>query len=93
MFITADNELTAIYVDGVSIDISGWAGRTEWKTADSVTIAEGATLLAVHATDKGGEAGLLASSAGGIISNSAWKCSRGPVGDDWSVDNTSLATL
>ena len=83
MFITADNELTAIYVDGVSIDISGVEGAAKTRTAGSLTIEAGATLLAVHAADTGGEAGILASSAGGILSNSAWKCSTGPVGDDW----------
>jgi len=74
--ITVDNSVEGIYVDGETIDLKDLANKGNWQLSDTVTIPEGSTVIAVDAKDVGGKAGFLASSTGGVLTNSKWKCSN-----------------
>ena len=74
--ISVDNGLEGLYVDGTAIDISNLPNKDNWQQSDTVIIPEGSTVIAVDAKDVGGKAGFLASSSGGVLTNSNWRCSN-----------------
>jgi len=69
--VTADNQMDAIYADGkiIATEIS------DLWVADIVNAPGNIGVLAVKATDRGNNGGLLLSASSGIITNSTnWKC-------------------
>ena len=75
-YITDDNAVEFIYVDGEAVDISGLPNKNNWQLSDTVTIPEANQVIAVQSKDVGGKAGFLASSPEGVLTNSNWKCSN-----------------
>ena len=74
LHITCDNDCK-LFVDGVKQAASA-AELADWTKTTTITIEQGARVLAVEAEDRGVIAGILASMDDGTTSDASWKCSR-----------------
>ncbi len=79
---SGDNEQW-VYADGVQI-----GHASDWSQTLTVTIPAGTIQLAIKIVDYGVVGGFLGSSSdGSLLTDSSWKCTRGPVTPDWTSPN------
>ena len=71
--VTVDNHLE-LYIDGVQVS-SGLPHANTWPTADTVSVAASAKVIAIKGVDVGSVAGILASGADSTTDGS-WKCTN-----------------
>jgi len=83
LFITVDNEME-LFIDGERHKISDDPSAKDWMQTKKVTLPAKARVIAVKATDRGLQAGLLASVTGdSLLSDKTWKVSTTEV-DGWT---------
>ena len=79
LYITADNEIMSLYIDGIQLPINRLPGvgtSFEWQYIKAVDIPVTTKVIAVHAWDNGTIAGILAGVSNGLFWTNAtrWKC-------------------
>ena len=75
--ITGDDRV--LVYDGGALLLDNW----NWYHAHTVTLSTSPCVLAVYAIDSGVQAGILAETSTGVVTDASWKCSTSP-GLNWS---------
>jgi hypothetical protein len=73
-----------VYLDGVLQKQDAAMGV--WESTSTLTIPGGTKVLAIECADHGVIEGILASTSGGLVTDSSWQCSRTEVAGWTAVD-------
>ena len=72
-----------MFADGCPLVLDK-ATYNKWKEATKIIIPRGTKVVAIHAKDHGGKAGILGSFSNGQVTDPTWKCHSSPVPSEWA---------
>ena len=106
LFATCDDAMK-VYFDGViQFQDNNWSGMSQqWQATKELMIPTATKVLGIECADFGGNNGILASSADGLVTDGSWLCSTNQnlegwaqpgfvdTGGDFSAASTSASNL
>ena len=72
-----------MFADGCPLVLDN-ATYNKWRVATKIIVPSGTKVVAIHAKDHGGLAGILGSFSNGQVTDATWKCHSSPVPREWS---------